>query len=161
MVRSVTPPHSRFGKAFNRDTKVSACLIQDLIGRQDMQLVAVSGRKVKCIQRTQCCRPLGHPLTRPENVGILNRHHVVQPPITVVSKQLLHPLCIFVRQLVTAHLLCERGVQLYIREPADYGRIECPNPTLGLFAKRLRAVVRYQDTCVDVGGQYRSSVRCC
>ena len=71
----------------------------------------------------------------------------------MTAKQLLDALRIVLRQFLAPHLLCERRVQLDIRQPAQNGRIKRSKVALRRLAQRLRTVIGDKDTCVDVNGQ--------
>jgi len=126
------------------------CLAHDRIGREDLYVPTVGNCQMQCIQRPKRRGSLGHPLTRLAVVSFLNGNDVIQPPLTVATKQFLYALRVFLRQFAAPHLLCERGVELDLGEPAYHGSLKYPESTLGLFTERFRTVIGTPATVLNV-----------
>ena len=121
--------HRHFSPSFDFEQlhghfELFARTVHDRIRSQHVHAKTVGHRQVKSIQRPHCRRSAGHPLARLTILFLLNRHDVIQLLLAMTAKQLLDALRIVLRQFLAPHLLCERRVQLDVRQPARNGSIK-------------------------------------
>lgn len=132
---------------------------QPLIRRQNLPVSTTGHGKVQRIQGPERRVHSSDPLPGLHKIPVFDCRDLIQCMGHVGTEEVLNPLGIFFRQFAPPHFLCQRRVHLHVCQPANDGRSKSTKPLLHPSAEWLGAVVRRQNACVDVLGQYRFSSR--